>query len=151
MRNPAAEFKHFHVSGLKMDQRFLVMIVTKIIVPRRSHRLPELKMGHVHIVIICKEMWLHLSLFPCMACLRIKLRLKTTTRNQIKPRFRCPWPPPAYQLMFKGWYPYIWQEGIRMKRLYSSKHCMKCMVVPRQELDLIQICKSYQVVSTEVD
>jgi len=36
------------------------------------------------------------------------------------------------------------QPRIRMKRLYNSKQCMKCMVVdPRQELDLIQIYKWY--------
>jgi len=37
LRNPAAEIKHFHVGGLKVDQRLLAMIVTKIIVPRGSN------------------------------------------------------------------------------------------------------------------
>jgi len=37
MRNPAAKIKHFHVSGLKVDQRLLGMIVTKILVRRGSN------------------------------------------------------------------------------------------------------------------
>jgi len=37
LRNPAAEIKHFHLGGLKVDQRFLAMIVTKITVPRGSN------------------------------------------------------------------------------------------------------------------
>ena len=37
MRNPVAEIKNFHVGGLKVDQRLLAMIVTKIIVPRGSN------------------------------------------------------------------------------------------------------------------
>ena len=37
LRNPIAEIKHFHVGGLKVDQRLLVMIITKIIVPRGSN------------------------------------------------------------------------------------------------------------------
>jgi len=37
LRNPAAEIKHFHVSGLKVDQRLLTMIVIKIIVPHGSN------------------------------------------------------------------------------------------------------------------
>ena len=34
LRNPAVEIKHLYVGGLKVDQRLLAMIVTKIIVPR---------------------------------------------------------------------------------------------------------------------
>ena len=34
LSNPAVEIKHFRVGGLKVDQRLLAMIVTKIIVPR---------------------------------------------------------------------------------------------------------------------
>jgi len=37
LRNPATEIKHIHVGGLKVDQRLLAMIVTKIIVPRGSN------------------------------------------------------------------------------------------------------------------
>jgi len=37
LRNLAAEIKHFHVCGLKVDQRLLAMIVTTIIVPRGSN------------------------------------------------------------------------------------------------------------------
>jgi len=37
LRNPVAEIKHFHVGGLKVDQRLLPMIVTKIIVPHGSN------------------------------------------------------------------------------------------------------------------
>ena len=37
LRNPIAEIKHFHVGGLKVDQRLLGMVVTKIIVPRGSN------------------------------------------------------------------------------------------------------------------
>jgi len=37
LRNHAAEIKQFHVSGLKVDQRLLAMIVTKLIVPRGSN------------------------------------------------------------------------------------------------------------------
>jgi len=37
LRNLAAEIKHFHVGRLKVDQRLLAMIVTKIIVLRESH------------------------------------------------------------------------------------------------------------------
>ena len=37
LRNPATEIKHFHVGGLKVDQRLLGMIVTKILVPRGSN------------------------------------------------------------------------------------------------------------------
>ena len=37
MRNPIAEIKHFHVGGLKVDQRLLGMIVIKILVPRCSN------------------------------------------------------------------------------------------------------------------
>jgi len=38
LRTPAAKIKHFHVGGLKVDQRLLDMIVIKIIVPRgRTH------------------------------------------------------------------------------------------------------------------
>jgi len=37
LRNPIAEIKHFHVGGLKVDQRLLGMIVTKILVPRGSN------------------------------------------------------------------------------------------------------------------
>jgi len=36
-RNLAAEIKHFHVDGLKVDQRLLGMIVPKILVPRGSN------------------------------------------------------------------------------------------------------------------
>jgi len=31
LRNPTSEIKHFHVGGLKVDQRLLGMIVTKIL------------------------------------------------------------------------------------------------------------------------
>jgi len=31
LRNPTTEIKHFHVGGLKVDQRLLGMIVTKIL------------------------------------------------------------------------------------------------------------------------
>jgi len=37
LRNPIAEIKHFHVGGLKVDQRLLGMIVTKILVPHGSN------------------------------------------------------------------------------------------------------------------
>jgi len=37
LRNPIVEIKHFHVGGLKVDQRLLGMIVTKILVPRGSN------------------------------------------------------------------------------------------------------------------
>ena len=37
LRNPGVEIKHFHVSGLKVDERLLAMIITKIIVPRGSN------------------------------------------------------------------------------------------------------------------
>jgi len=37
LRNPIAKIKHFHVGGLKVDQRLLGMIVTKILVPRGSN------------------------------------------------------------------------------------------------------------------
>jgi len=37
LRNPIAKIKHFHVGGLKVDQRLLGMIVTKIFVPRASN------------------------------------------------------------------------------------------------------------------
>jgi len=37
LRNLAAEIKHFHVGGLKVDQRLLDMIVIKILVPRGSN------------------------------------------------------------------------------------------------------------------
>jgi len=37
LRNPVAKIKHFHVGGLKVDQRLIAMIVTKIIVPRGSN------------------------------------------------------------------------------------------------------------------
>ena len=37
LRNPIAEIKHFHVGGLKVDQRLLGMIVTKILVPRGTN------------------------------------------------------------------------------------------------------------------
>jgi len=37
LRNHAAEIKHFHVGGLKVDQRLLGMVVTKILVPRGSN------------------------------------------------------------------------------------------------------------------
>jgi len=37
LRDPIAEIKHFHVGGLKVDQRLLGMIVTKILVPRGSN------------------------------------------------------------------------------------------------------------------
>jgi len=38
LRNPVGEIKHFHVGGLKVDQRLLGMIVTKILVPHgRNH------------------------------------------------------------------------------------------------------------------
>jgi len=37
LRNPIAEIKYFHVGGLKVDQRLLSMIVTKILVPRGSN------------------------------------------------------------------------------------------------------------------
>jgi len=37
LRNPAIEIKHFHVGGLKVDQRLLAMIITKIIVPCGSN------------------------------------------------------------------------------------------------------------------
>jgi len=37
LRNPIAEIKHFHVRGLKVDQRLLGMIVTKVLVPRGSN------------------------------------------------------------------------------------------------------------------
>jgi len=37
LRNPTAEIKHFHVGGLKVDQRLHGMIVTKILVPRGSN------------------------------------------------------------------------------------------------------------------
>jgi len=37
LRNPVSEIKHFHVGVLKVDQRLLAMIVTKIIVPRGSN------------------------------------------------------------------------------------------------------------------
>ena len=37
LRNPAGEIKHFHVGGLKVDQRLLGMIVTKTLVPRGSN------------------------------------------------------------------------------------------------------------------
>jgi len=37
LRNLVAEIKHFHVGGLKVDQRLLGMIVTKILVPRGSN------------------------------------------------------------------------------------------------------------------
>ena len=37
LRNPAGEIKHFHVGGLKVDQRLLAMIVTRILVPRSSN------------------------------------------------------------------------------------------------------------------
>jgi len=36
LRNPAAKIKNFHVGGLKVDQRLLSMIITKIIVPHGS-------------------------------------------------------------------------------------------------------------------
>jgi len=44
--NLAAEIKHFHVGGLKVDQRLLAMIVTKIIVPRRRNH-STLNEGHL--------------------------------------------------------------------------------------------------------
>jgi len=34
LRNPATEIKHFRVGGLKVDQRLLCMIVTRIIIPQ---------------------------------------------------------------------------------------------------------------------
>jgi len=37
LRNPIVEIKHFHVGGLKVDQRLLGMIVTKILVPHGSN------------------------------------------------------------------------------------------------------------------
>jgi len=37
LRNPAAEIKHFYVGGLKVDQRMLGMIATKILVPCGSN------------------------------------------------------------------------------------------------------------------
>jgi len=37
LRNPIAEIKHFHVGGLKVDQRVFAMIITKIIVPCGSN------------------------------------------------------------------------------------------------------------------
>ena len=37
LRNPAGEIKHLHVGDLKVDQRLLGMIVTKILVPRGSN------------------------------------------------------------------------------------------------------------------
>ena len=37
LRNPIAEIKHFYVGGLKVDQRLLGMIVTKILVRRGSN------------------------------------------------------------------------------------------------------------------
>jgi len=37
LRNPIAKIKHFHVGGLKVDQRLLTMIVRKIIVPRGNN------------------------------------------------------------------------------------------------------------------
>jgi len=37
LRNPAGEIKHFHVGGLKVDQRLLDMIVTLIFVSRGSN------------------------------------------------------------------------------------------------------------------
>jgi len=37
LRKPIAEIKHFYVGGLKVDQRLIAMIVTKIIVPHGSN------------------------------------------------------------------------------------------------------------------
>ena len=37
LRNPIAKIKHFHIGGLKVDQRLLGMIVTKNLVPRGSN------------------------------------------------------------------------------------------------------------------
>jgi len=37
LRNPGTEIKHFHIGGLKVDQRLLAMIVIKIIVPHGSN------------------------------------------------------------------------------------------------------------------
>jgi len=37
LRNPIVEIKHFHVGGLKVDERLLLIIITKIIVPRGSN------------------------------------------------------------------------------------------------------------------
>jgi len=37
LRNPGVEIKNFHVGGLKVDARLLVMIITKIIVPCGSN------------------------------------------------------------------------------------------------------------------
>jgi len=37
LRNPVVEIKHFHVGGLKVDQRLLAMTITKIIVPHGSN------------------------------------------------------------------------------------------------------------------
>jgi len=37
LHRPDVEIKSFHVGGLKMDERLLAMIVTKIMVPRGSN------------------------------------------------------------------------------------------------------------------
>jgi len=37
LRNPVVEIKHFHVGGVKVDERLLAMIITKIIVSRESN------------------------------------------------------------------------------------------------------------------
>jgi len=37
LRNPGVEINHFHVDGLKVDERLLTIIITKIIVPRGSN------------------------------------------------------------------------------------------------------------------
>jgi len=37
LRRPRGEIKSFHVGGIKVDERLLAMIVTKIKVPRRNN------------------------------------------------------------------------------------------------------------------